>query len=136
MPDNSKEPKFESIGTIHYRASSEGNRLFFVPESNHSLKYSGTSYAVFVSVCQPTTAPDNKDADREALAVPLRNNEGCGIFIEKSVPIEIPKCCGKMRDVLQVALQAAENDTKVTVRVKKKPGCSVAELVGITFPAR
>ena len=120
--------KFESIGTIHYRVLGKEAYLFFVPDSNHSLEYSGKSYAVFVSVC----LPDDKDGNREALAVPLRNNDKDGIFIEKSVPIKI-RNCNDMRDAL---LRAAEKGAIITVRVKSELGSSVVELVGITFPAR
>lgn len=149
MSDSCKRPNFESIGTIHYRVSCTESCLFFVPDSNHYLKYSDKSYAAFVRV----PPPEDKDGIRDALAVPLLNNENSGIVLDKSVPIEIPNCnktCDKMRVVLQVALQAAQNETKVTVTVtkkeekeveeerKKKPGCSIIiiKLVGITFPAR
>ena len=120
--------ELESIGTIHYRVSDMEACLFFAPDPNHSLNYSGKSYAVFVSLPPPV----GKDFVREAFAVPLRNNEDSGIFIENSVPIKIRKP-DYMRDVL---LRAAEKQASITVRVKSKLGSSVVELVGITFPAR
>ena len=120
--------EFESIGTIHYRVSGKGACLFFVPDSNHSLKYSDKSYAVFVIVPPPAG-----DDIRNALAVPLRNDKNGGILSKKYVPIEIP-CPDKMGDVLQVALQAAEKQAAVTVTVKRNN--ESLELVGITFPAR
>lgn len=130
---NCCKDRAESIGTIHYRVSckKEDRLLFFVPDSNHSLKYSGTSYAVFICVPQPA----DKDV-RAALAVPLRNNENHGI--ETSVTIKLPNYHKMHDDVLQVVLQAAQNHTKVTVTVRPESTVKPEsfELVGITFPAR
>ena len=152
MSDSCKGSKLDSIGTIHYRYMLSGeDSLFFVPDSNHCLEYSENSYAVFVSVSPPANedgmannsspdstdgarTPDNEDGVRCALAVPLSNNKDRGIFLKKSVPIKIPKCCDKMRDVLQVALQAAETGAAVTVTVEMNDNS--LKLVGITFPAR
>ena len=137
MSNSCPEPKFESIGTIHYsyRVSNTDECLFFVPDSNHYLKYSGNSYAVFVSVPPDSkTTPANKDV-RSARAVRLRNNDNRGIFLEKSVPIETPNCAN-IRDAL---LQIAEKQAIVTVTIKKKndnDNNESLELVGITFPAR
>ncbi len=121
---------FESIGTIHYRVLGKEAGLFFVPDSKHFLKYSGKSYAFFIEV----PLPENGD-NGEALAVPLQNIKSSGIFVDEAVPINISKP-DEMRDVLQVALQAAQNETKVALRVESEPRSSVVELVGITFPAR
>ena len=130
MSDSCHEPEFESTGTILYSVLGKGKRkLLFAPDPDHFLKYSVDSYAVFVSL----TPPAAKDV-REALAVRLRNNEDLGFFREKSVPIEIP-CPDDVREVLQVALQAAEQRAKVTVKVKVKRKNESFELVGITFPA-
>ena len=122
--------EFESIGTMHCRVLVDKIDLFFVPDSNHSLECSGRSYAVFVAVTLPTN-----DDNGEALAVPLQNSNSRGIFVDEAVPINVSKP-DEMRDVLQVVLQAAQNATKVALRVKSKAGPSDVELVGVTFPAR
>ena len=122
------EPKFESIGTIHYKISNTRDPiLLFVPDSNHSLKYSGTSYAVFVRIPQPA-----ENVIREALVVPLRDNEDRGIFLDQSVPIRILS----FENIHDVLLQAAEGRASVTVTVTRQTGSDIVRLVGITFPTR
>ena len=122
--DSNKKYEYESIGTLSYRASSEIS-LFFVPDSDHLLKYSANSYAVFVG------PPLDSTKDREALTVRLRDDDG--IVLKKSIPIRVsaPK---EMQDILQVARQAAEQQTKVTLTVMRE--CKSFKLVSVTLPPR
>ena len=81
--DNNQKCEYESIGTLSYRASSEIS-LFFVPDSDHLLKYSANSYAVFVG---PQIFCDSEDY-RKALTVRLRDDDD-GIVLKKSIPIRV-----------------------------------------------
>ena len=121
-------PEFESIGTIHYKVSKKKDSLLFIPDSNHSLKYSGTSYAVFVKLRHSDKKPS------KARVVPLRKRKDRGISLEKYVLIKISSR-KKMRDVLRVVRRAAGKQASVTVRVKRKSESSI-KLMGITFPTR
>ena len=109
----SDTPQFESIGTIRYSASGTSSSgtspdcsskedstdkkphdwLFFVPDSAHFLKYSGSSYAVFVK--SPLAAGGNplsmSDYIRGALIVKLRTNENLGVFPKESIPSLLQK---------------------------------------------
>ena len=110
--DNNKKCEYESIGTLCYRASSEIS-LFFVPDSHHLLEYSANSYAVFVG---PQIFCDSDDY-RKALTVRLRDDDD-GIVLKKSISIRVSP--EEMQDMLQVARRAAEQQTKVTLRVTKE----------------
>ena len=122
--DNNKKCEYESIGTLSYRASSQPS-LFFVPDSDHFLKYSANSYSIFVGPPLP-----GSKKDRKALAVRLRDDDE-GIILKKSIPINV---CKEKDDLLQVARLAAEKQAKVTLTVTRNGKCF--DLAGITFPAR
>ena len=115
--------KFVSVGTITYKydAASEKSALFFVPDSDHSLKLSSGEYAIFVG--------GSKKNVIEAIAVRLRSDHDHGVSTRKSIPISL----GDSDDVRRVALGAAESAKKVTVGVKQESG--VLELRSITIPA-
>lgn len=122
--DKDNECKYESIGTLSYRASCKPS-LFFVPDSDHVLEYSAGSYAVFVGRFLPGSCND-----RKALAVKLRDSDN-GITLKKSLPIDVP--C-EAKDLLQVAWLAAEKQTKITLTVTRN-GESF-NLQSIILPAR
>ena len=140
MSDNHRDKKtkrrYESIGTLSYRASqtSSEDSVFFVPDSDHLLQYSKNSYAVFVGPCTAEPTIHKKSTKHnDALAVPLVNDDDDGIVTKKSVPIKMSKS-NKMKNILQVVRVAAEKQTKVTVTVRRKR--KSFKLVGITLPPR
>ena len=132
MTDGPCNQQFESIGTILCRVTSDGpDKIFFVPDSDHLLSYSRDSYAVFVKSPphRDVKSPPHRDNVRDALVVRLRDNNDLGIFIKKSIPIEI----SSGDDMKNVVLLAAKQQAKVTVKVCRKS--ESIELSGITFPA-
>lgn len=130
MADRSCNPQLESIGTILYKVTSCGpDKIFFVPDSDHLLRYSSDSYAVFVRI--PLEDGDRKKNVGDALVVRLRNNNELGIFIKKSIPISD----NKNDDVKNVVLLAAKQQAKVTVTVTVCRKSESIKLSGITFPA-
>ena len=128
--DKKTKRKYESIGTLCYRASrtSSESGVFFVPDSNHLLQYSGNSYAIFVglNLAKPTK-------HKEALAVPLGNDDDDGIITKKAVPTKVSSS-KRMKNILQVVRLAAEKQAEVIVTVRRKR--KSFELVRVTLPPR
>ena len=127
--DKKTKREYESIGTLVYRASRISNdTLLFVPDSDHSLRYSGDSYAVFIG------SPLRKRLKaKRALAVKLGNDADDGIITKNSIPIKVPKS-KHIQDMLHIARRAAEKQLTVTVAVRRKR--KSFELVGIIIPPR
>lgn len=137
MSDDLCNQQFESIGTIHYSLSKTSpDMLFFVPDSDHLLKYSGRSYVIFIKI--PLVDGDDENI-RDALAVKLRANADLGVFLKESIPIRI-SAGDDFDNIMRVVLFAAQKQARVTVTVrdgataKQKKDRSL-ELLGITFPA-
>ena len=127
--DKETKREYESIGTLVYRASRTSNdTLFFVPDSDHSLKNSGDSYAVFIG------PPRRKRLKvKKALAVKLGDDADDGIITKKSIRLKVSKS-KEIQDILHVARRAAERQITVTVAVRRKR--KFFKLVGITIPPR
>ncbi|MDE0068395.1 MAG: hypothetical protein OXO48_01680 [Caldilineaceae bacterium] len=130
--------KFESIGTIRYSVSNTSPNdhwIYFVPDSDHLLKYSEASYAVFVKIplAAGGSTPPVSDDIGCAHIVRLRTNADTGISTRKSVPIKISNG-DNLKKFLVVVLAAAKKQARVTVTVTAN-GDSL-KLSGITFPSK